>query len=111
MPCSAEIEANPTKGSDLIDPVEDFRVIGDNNISVPIVIACLDGVIAGLVPLVDLVPLEDGVPGVLLSVICKMPFGGGDLGFTRDSEDPAAPVARDAARLDSNDFITTSAMM
>ena len=96
--------------SNLIDPVEDFRVIGDKNISVPIVIACLAGCIAGLVPLL-LAPLEDGVPSVLLSVICKMPFGGGDLDFTRNSEDPAAPVARDAARLDSKDFITSSAMI
>ena len=110
MLCSAEIEANPPKGSDLIDPVEDFRAIGDKNISVPIVIACLDGVIAGLIPLL-LVPLEDRVPGVLLSVICRTPYGGGDLDFTRDSEDHAPPVTRDAARLDSNDFITTSAMM
>ena len=95
----------------MIDPVADFRAIGDKDISVPKVIACLEGVIAGLFPLLDLAPLEDGVPGVLLSVICKIPFGGGDLDFARDSEDPAAPVARDAARLDSKDFITSSAMI
>ena len=98
-------------GSDLFDPVEEFRVMGEKNISVPVVIACLDGVIAGLVPLLDLVPLEDGVPHVLLSIICKTPFGGGDLDFARDSEDPATPVARDAAILGSNDIITTATMI
>ena len=89
--------------------VDDFRPIGDKNVSVPTTNVGLDGVIAGLVPLL-LVPLDDGVPGLLLSVSCKAPLGGGDLDFLRDSDDPAAPVTREVARLDVNDFITASAI-
>ena len=66
--CSAVVDARPPKGSDRIDPVDDFRVIGDKNASVPTTTIGLDGVITGLVPLLP-VPLDD-VPGMLLSVSC-----------------------------------------
>ena len=89
MLCSTDVDTNPPNGSDCIDPVEDFLVMGDKNASVPANALTLVGVAAGLTPLLR-VPLEDGVRG-RLSPDRLGASRGGDLDFFRVSDEPFAP--------------------
>ena len=59
MPCSGDVEANAPQGSDLFDPVQEFLVIGDKNVSVPVNAATLVGVAVGITPHL-LATREDG---------------------------------------------------
>ena len=82
--------------------------MGDKNGSLAIA-ACLDGVFAGLTPLL-LVPLDCGVlcaERPSLSVISR----GGDPDFFRDTDEPVVPNTFDVVKLVANDFITASAMI
>ena len=109
MLCSTDVDANPPNGSDRIDPVEDFLVMGVRGISVPAVVLTLVGVVAGLTPLLR-VPLDGGVPGWLRPVRLEVARGG-DLDFFRDYDVPVARSTFDAVRLDASDFITASTIM
>ena len=104
MPCSVDVEANPPNGSDLNDPVEEFRVIGDKNVSVPGAIPTQVGVAAGLTPLL-LVPREDGVPSALRPDRTRLARGG-KRDFLRVSDEPVAPNTLDAVRPDESYCIT-----
>ena len=109
MPCSGDVEANAPQGSDLFDPVQEFLVIGDKNVSDPADATTLVGVAAGLTPLL-LVPRGDGVPDFIRPD--RSGFSrGGERDLFQVSVEPVAPSTLDADRLDDNDCITASAMM
>jgi len=106
VPTSMDSPDALPSGSDTKDELEGLLVPG---VRITLVTSEVGRALAEPAPLIR-DPLEGGVMGRLLWSLPDAP-GGGDLDLFRGPEDPSAPIACEAVRVELSDCIATSAML